>query len=318
MRSKQRQRVRVFARGVSLRRRVAYSLAIVRLILAPVILLAVYYLFRMSSIADRIVSVDAPAATLAQQASIEMLEARRAERNYLLLRDSSDLQANRRSVAKIRQTLNDIQNLEPNERISTQKALDALSVYQQRFDAAVSALGPTGQSPSDRIQSVVHAYERDLNDLLREARFKKRGQLIDELRSRVGSFDAQISETVQQGEPALRQVTSDLQSSSEEILQLSADLETSNWRRVQEDHREARRLVKEAEWALGIVSALTFVLSVWLSFVLPREVVEPLVNLKEAVDSANAGNYEIDFDIHGHGEVAQLAASIRNLIANTQ
>lgn len=66
-----------------------------RLILVPVIFLAVYYLFRMGSIVDRIVSVDAPSATLAEQASIEMLEARRAERNYLLLRDPSYLQASR-------------------------------------------------------------------------------------------------------------------------------------------------------------------------------------------------------------------------------
>ena len=36
-------------------------------------------------------NVDAPAATLAQQASIEVLEARRAERNYLLLHDRSYL-----------------------------------------------------------------------------------------------------------------------------------------------------------------------------------------------------------------------------------
>ena len=74
----------------------------------------------------------------------------------------------------------------------------------------------------------------------------------------------------------------------------------------------------EAEWALGVVSALTFLLSVWISFVLPREVVRPLADLKEAVDSVTAGHCKIDFDIRGHGEVAQLAASVRSLIARTQ
>ena len=67
----------VFARGTSLRRRVAYSLGLVRLILAPVILLTVYYIFAMGWIVDRIVSVDAPMATQAQQISLEMLEALR-------------------------------------------------------------------------------------------------------------------------------------------------------------------------------------------------------------------------------------------------
>ena len=90
----------VFARGTSLRRRVAYSLGIVRLILVPVILLAVYYLFRMGSIVDRIVSVDAPMATLAERISLEMLDARRAERNYFLVYDPADLEANRSALAR--------------------------------------------------------------------------------------------------------------------------------------------------------------------------------------------------------------------------
>ena len=94
-----RKPFRVFARGASLRRRVAYSLAIVRLILVPVIFLAVYYLFAMSWIVDRIVSVDAPVASLAGQAWAEMQDARRAERNYFVLRDQEDLASNRLALA---------------------------------------------------------------------------------------------------------------------------------------------------------------------------------------------------------------------------
>ena len=68
-----RRRFQVLVPGSSLRRRIAYSLAIVRLILVPVIFLSVYYLLKIGWLVDRIVSYDAPAATFAQQASIEML-----------------------------------------------------------------------------------------------------------------------------------------------------------------------------------------------------------------------------------------------------
>jgi uncharacterized membrane protein (Fun14 family) len=64
-----RRSFKIFAPGSSLRRRVAYSLAGVRLVLVPVIFLAVYYLFKMGVIVDRIVNVDAPVATLAEQAT---------------------------------------------------------------------------------------------------------------------------------------------------------------------------------------------------------------------------------------------------------
>src|SRR5260370_22329751 len=90
---------KIVAPGGSVRRRVAYSMAIVRLILAPVIFLAVYYLFAMGWIVDRIVSVDAPATTMSEQVSAEIVEARPAERNYLLLLDPAYLKANRRSIA---------------------------------------------------------------------------------------------------------------------------------------------------------------------------------------------------------------------------
>jgi CHASE3 domain sensor protein len=309
-----RKTFKILAPGNFLRKRVAYSLVIARLILVPVIFLAVYYLFEMGWIVDRIVNVDAPAATLAQQASIEMLEARRAERNYLLLHDATYLDVNRESRERIRQIVSQIQDLEPHDMGETQKVLEALGIYELRFGAAVAAMGQPGQGDADRIQAVVRAYEKDLNDLLRGAKLKRREQLIEELRNRVGSFDTQISETVQAGNPALAPVTADLQTSSQEVLGLLSALETENWKRVESDHKEARRLMHSAEWALSIVSAITLVFSVWVSFILPRQVVKPLVSLREAVDHAAEGDGAIELEIEGRGEVAELARSVRHLI----
>ncbi|MGC2528132.1 MAG: hypothetical protein WA639_10320 [Candidatus Acidiferrum sp.] len=313
-----RRTFKILAPGNSLRKRVAYSLAIARFILVPVILLAVYYLFEMAWIVDRIVNVDAPAATLAQRASIELLEARRTERNYLLLHDPSYLAANRDSIAKTKEIVSQIQDLEPEDTGATTRALGALDLYEQRFGAAVVAMSQPGQADADRIQKVVRAYERDLDDLLRGARLKKRAELIDDLRKRVGSFDAQISETVQAGNPALAQVTADLQSSSQEVLGLLSQLETENWTRVQSDHQEARMLLFHAEWALSIVSAITLLFSIWVSFTLPRQVVKPLVSLREAVDHAAQEGGAIELDIEGRGEVAELARSVQHLVAQLQ
>ena len=318
MESRIRRSFRVLAPGSSLRRRIAYSLAIVRLILVPVIVLAVYYLFQIGFIVDRIVSYDAPAATLAQQATIEMLDARRAERNYLLLNDPNSLQAVRDSISRIEQILNAIRDLNPADQELVQQALDALHQYRQHFETAVALVGKPGQAPADRLKEVVTAYERDLDNLLKSARHKSRAQLVEELRDRVNSFDAQISKTAQEGNPALRQITTDLQNSGQTVLDLASQLETRNWGRIENDHRKAQRLISRAEWSLGIVSVITFLVSVWISFVLPRQVVKPLLSLKEAVDHAAAGNYEIDFDIQGEGEVVELANSIRNLIAHVR
>jgi HAMP domain-containing protein len=72
--------------------------------------------------------------------------------------------------------------------------------------------------------------------------------------------------------------------------------------------------MRSAEWALSIVSAITLLFSVWVSFILPRQVVKPLISLREAVDHAANGDSAIDLEIEGRGEVADLALSVRNLI----
>jgi nitrogen fixation/metabolism regulation signal transduction histidine kinase len=305
---------KILAPGNSLQRRTAYSLALVRLILAPVIFLAIYYLFRMGWIVDRIVNVDAPAAALAQQASIEMLEARRAERNFLLLHDATDLAANHDAVAKTEQTLQDIQSLETNDIEAVQEASQALALYRQQFAEAVAALDRPGQTSTDRVQAVVRDYERDLDQLLKRSRRVSREQLMEELRQRVNSFEDRISQTTQETNPDLQRLTQNLQDSSDQVLRQTSQLEAVNWTRVKNDHAQARNLLREAEWALSVVSALTLLISIWVSYVLPRQVVKPLLSLKEAIDHAAAGNYETEFDVQGKGEIVDLVESLRRML----
>ena len=315
MRRRIRKSFKIFAPGNSLRKRVAYSLAIARLILAPVFFLAVYYLFAMGRIVDRIVNTDAPAAKLAEQASIETLEARRVARNYVLFQDSEYLQANEKSLTTVKQILVHIGELQPGDESLVQQGLEAVTLYQQQFATTVSTLARSRQEPVERIREIVLAYEKDLDDLVRRARHEKQAQLIQELHARVGLFDSRITDAVQIGIPALRQVTPDLQASSGQILQVASELEKRNWERVQADHQEARQLIHRAEWSLSIVSAITLIFSVWVSFILPRQVIKPLVSLREAVDHAATGNYEVEFELLGGGEVVELARSVQNLIS---
>jgi len=313
-----RKTLRVFARGASLRRRVAYSLAMVRLILVPVIFLAVYYLFRMGWIVDRIVNVDAEVVTQAEQASIHMMDARRAERNYFLRHDPLDLDSNRQATSELERIIANCRRLQPQESATTEEMSKHLKRYQEQLVIAVSRTGHPGQTTPDRIQRVVRAYEQELNTLLRRDRRESRSQLIDDLRTQVGSFDTQITETLEAEDPSLRQTATELQDSSTEFLRLASQLQSRSGQRVKQDHQEARRLINRAEWVLGIVSALTLILSIVVSFILPREVVKPMVDLKEAVDHAAAGNYEIEFQLQGRGELVQLADSVRNLIAHVR
>ena len=81
-----------------------------------------------------------------------------------------------------------------------------------------------------------------------------------------------------------------------------------------EGHQEVRYLVHSAERELSIVSLITFALSIWISVVLPRQVVKPLSSLLEAVDPAALGQYPLEVELQGQAEVMDLARSIDHLI----
>jgi len=309
---------KVFARGTSLRRRVAYSLILVRLILVPVVFLAVYYLFAMGSIVDRIVAVDAPTATLAERISLEMLEARRAERNYFLAYDPAELESNRQALSRMQQIIESCRQLQREEWSALEHIQAQAQFYQRRMADAVARRGELTEAPAQHLREVIRAYTRDLNGLLNSAGHTSRAKLVEELHNRVGSLDAQVAATLEAEDPAFHQISADLRTSSGAIVQESTDLEERSWQRVLRDQERARLLVRRAEWVLGIVSALVVLLSVWVSFVLPRTVVEPLVALKAAVDRAAAGNYAFEFDVEGEGEVVQLANSVRKLLAHVR
>jgi methyl-accepting chemotaxis protein len=311
-----RRKLFVLLQGFSLRRRVALSLALVRLILVPVIFLAVYYLFAMGKIVDRIVNVDAPVATSAERASINMLDARRAETNYFLLHDPDDIARNRESLRQLELTVEACRKLQPEEK-STFDDLDAeITFYRISFNHAVQRLGESNLPPVQSLREVVRTYQKDLDEVLAHSPKESRARLIDMLRARIESFDAEVAAKVEESDPEIRQTSRDLATASQRIINLSTALENRSWQRVQRDHQRARALLVRAEIVGGIVSIITLLASVWVSFTLPRQVVKPLTDLKQAVDHAAAGNYEIKFEVKGEGEVVELADSVRELISH--
>lgn len=308
----------VLLKGFSLRRRVALSLALVRLILVPVIFLAVYYLFAMASIVDRIVSVDAPVATNAERASVEMLDARRAETNYFLLNDPDDIARNRESLKRLEKTVQVCRSLAPEEKATFDELDKQINFYRVSFNHAVARLGESNMPPIQSLRQVVRTYQKDLDEVLRNSNRETRTRLVEMLRARIESFDAEVAAKVEETDPQIRQTSRDLATASQRIISLATDLENRSWQRVQRDHQRARALLIRAEVIGGIVSAITLLVSVWISFTLPRQVVKPLTDLKEAVDHAADGKYEIEFDVKGDGEVVELADSVRNLLAHVR
>jgi len=192
--------------------------------------------------------------------------------------------------------------------------LNSVEQYEQQLGAAISLMKEPGGTAAQHVQEAVAAYEKDLNELLGHSRRMKNTQLVQELQNQVQSFDTEVTKTLEQENRTLGQITVELRTTSQHVLDVASQMEAQSWQRVQRDHQEARSLARRAEWVLSIVSAITFLVSVWISFVLPRMVVKPLASLREAVDHAASGNHPIKLELQGEGEVIDLAQSIDRLI----
>lgn len=311
-----RKPFRVFARGTSLRRRVAYSLAIVRAILVPVIFLAIYYLFAMGRIVDQIVSVDAPVATEAGQVLTEMQDAQMAQSSYFVLHDPKYLQQNRDAMAKIDQLLVTCANQQPTERATIQIIRDQEELYRRRLDEAVARTGRLEPGSAGQVEEIVRDYEKDLNDIVKHGATRPPAELLEDIGDRVNSFDVAITQRLVAEDPAFREIAFDLEASSRQIVRLSTDLRDRSWQRVERGHADARRLVRRAEIVLLVVSSIVLILSILVSFILPREVVKPLADLRQAIDHALTGDYDVEIKVEGEGEIVELASGIRELIGH--
>jgi len=125
----------------------------------------------------RIVSYDAPPPPpLAQQATIEMLDAAsRPSANYLLLNDQASLEGwARDSIGKNRANPERYSRLET---LPIRSSRSRPSVHCTNTASAskprLRSRGKPGQAPADRVNEVVKAYESDLDNLLKSARYKK-------------------------------------------------------------------------------------------------------------------------------------------------
>ena len=253
----------------------------------------------------------------AERASIVMLDAQRTERNYFLLHDPVDLRANQQTVENLRKMVRSFRQIQPQEGNAIGAMQADLEAYQQGMDKAAQRIGEAGQPRIDRLRGAVMAYEKNLNELLRGAHRRSRATLVRELHNRTRQFDSEIAAAGTE-DPVLQSLSLELQKSAGSFLRQASALEQRSWSRVESDHHDARNLMVRAEWVLGSVSLLVLLISIWVSYVLPKEVVQPLVDLKAAVDHAAAGNYEIEFDVRGKGEVVELANSVRGLIAHVR
>jgi len=206
--------------------RIALGITISRLIFLPVIFLAIYYIAGMVNATNQIATVDAKVARVAEQIISEIGELRRAEKNYLLLKDPSYLkkinEVSQLVIAQIEDGLF-ISSSERN-RFAAMKA--AVKAYVNNIEIVSQSTEPVKDVAAlNQFSNMVRNYQQRIDSLLAAARsFKSQeeiSQSIDEISGEAMSFDRFIVQSVIASEPKRSKLLAELQSKGDEIASLA-------------------------------------------------------------------------------------------------
>src|SRR5208282_1425951 len=115
----------------------------------------------------------------AERASIEMLDARRAETNYFLLHDPDDIARNRVSLMQLEQTVQTCRALQPEEKATFDDLEAQITLYRSGFNHAVERLGESNLPPVESLREIVRTYKKDLDDVLAHSPRESRTRLIE-------------------------------------------------------------------------------------------------------------------------------------------
>lgn len=310
---------RKYGGRLSLKGRIGLGITISRLIFLPVIFVAVYYIAGMVKTTNQIATVDARVALLAEQVGAEITELRRAEINYLLLKDPAVFKKLKERSQVIVAHIEDGLDLGSGEKSRFTRMKAAVKAYA----ATIEQISQSNESVQDtailnQFAKSVHNYQKRIDALLAAAK-KARSQeeisrSVDEISNEAMSFDHFIVQSVVASESNRARQLEELQSKGEEIDALAREIRENSWRKVEEERGYAEHLGNRATLLITITLAVTLVLSFAFTWYLPRKVLSPIREVTQALRKASNGNYDVFLRLSAKDELGELVNEFHNLV----
>jgi nitrogen fixation/metabolism regulation signal transduction histidine kinase len=295
------------------------GITISRLIFLPVIFLAVYYIAGMVTTTNQIATVDARVALLAEQVGAEITELRRAEINYLLLKDPAIFKRLKERSQVIVAHIDDGLDLGSGERSRFARMKVAVKAYA----AIIEQISQSNESVQDtailnQFARSVHNYQKRIDALLaaaKQARSQEEiSRSVDEISKGAMSFDHFIVQSVVASESNRARQLEELQFKGEEIDALAREIRENSWRKVEEERGYAEHLGNRATLLITITLAVTLLLSFAFTWYLPRKVLYPIREVTQALRKASNGNYDVFLRLSAKDELGELVSEFHNLV----
>ncbi len=314
---------RAYGSRFSLKGRIGLGITISRLIFLPVIFLAVYYIAGMVNTTNQIATVDARGALLAEQIGAEITDLRRAEKNYLLLKDPAVFKRLKERSQVIVAHVEDGLDLGSGEKSHFAQMKAAVRTYASTLDQVSQSNEPVQDAAVlNQFVKSVHNYQKRIDALLaaaKQARSQEEiSRSVDEISNEAMSFDRFIVQSVVASESNRARQLEELQAKGEEIDTLAREIRENSWKKVEEERGYAEHLGNQATLLITITLAVTLVLSFAFTWYLPRKVLYPIREVTQALRKASNGNYDVILRLSAKDELGELVNEFHNLVEHVK
>jgi nitrogen fixation/metabolism regulation signal transduction histidine kinase len=293
-----------------IRTRIALSMLLSSALVAPVVVLSLFYITQMNRILGRVINVDVELARLSDRITLTFLDARRDEKNFLLYRDSVYLASARSGADKVIALCSDGRGLDRALAPTFDSIAGDISVYRQQLDTLAALLSPeTGAGYSQGLARLRAEHQRLLELAAATADAALRDSALTAADWLAVRADVPVSGLLG------RLLNEQVRATEERLGARAGSIGEYAAARTRESQLRAQRLSTWGQRNIATALILVLVALIWLVISLPRNLVLPLKRIANALGRAERGELDVRVTVQGRDELDQLARQVNRVFA---
>jgi nitrogen fixation/metabolism regulation signal transduction histidine kinase len=279
-------------------------------LLAPVVVLSLFYLGRMSSALNRVVETDVELMRLGDRITLTFLDGRRSEKNYLLYRDSSYLAAARASVDEVVALCDRGRALERELKPVFDSLLEDIAIYRVQLDTMAALLGTeTGAGYAQALARLRAEHQRLLDAAAATEDSMARDSALAAADRLAARADLPITGLLG------RILNEQVRATEERVVTRARTVSDYAAERTHDSQRQARQFSTWGQRNVATALLLVAVALTWAVLSLPRNIVLPLKRIANALGRAERGELDVRVTVHGRDELDQLARQLNRVFS---
>jgi nitrogen fixation/metabolism regulation signal transduction histidine kinase len=289
--------------------RIALSMLLSSALVAPVIVLSLFYIGQMNSVLGRVINVDLELTRIGDRITLAFLDARRDEKNFLLYRDTVDLANARTGANRVLALCSEGRALDRALTPTFDSIAGDIAVYRMQLDTMAALLDTGAGVYSQGLARLRTEHQRLLDLAAATADTVRRDSALaaaDRLATRA---DVPVRGLLG------RLLNEQIRTTEDRVTAHTGAIGEYAAARARECQLRAQRLSTWGQRNIATALMLVIVGLIWITISLPRRLVLPLKRISNALGRAERGELDVHVTVHGRDELDQLARQFNRVFA---